>query len=220
MRDYGLERLADAGEEETVRTRHRDAFLAFAEDVGSLLESGRQIEGLELLDPEAGNLAAALEFAIGTEPAIALRLCSAVHRWWAIRGRYLEAELALARSLEAGSAADPALRARAYEARAYVKVWTAEFDAAAADATEALSLVGTDDPSTSARARCDLAIATLYGDPRSGRAEATRAAELASRSGRPVGSRDREAADRQHPLLRVESPGGDAKPARGRRPRR
>ena len=104
VREYGLERLADAGEEETVRTRHRDAFLAFAEDVGSLLESGRQIEGLELLDPEAGNLAAALEFAIGTEPATH-SACSAVHRWWAIRGRYLEAELAFARSLEAGSAA-------------------------------------------------------------------------------------------------------------------
>ncbi|HET6830738.1 MAG TPA: LuxR C-terminal-related transcriptional regulator, partial [Solirubrobacterales bacterium] len=183
VREYGLERLVEAGEEEEIRARHRDAFLALAEDAGPKLETAFQVEGLELLDPEAGNLASAIEFALGSKSEIALRLCIALHRWWAIRGRYREAELAFSRSLEAESAAEPGLRARAHEARAYVKVWTAELDAAAAVATEALALAGGDDPSTSARARCDLAIATLYGDPRSGRAEAKRAAALADEAG-------------------------------------
>jgi predicted ATPase/DNA-binding CsgD family transcriptional regulator len=183
VREYGLERLAEAGEEEGVRTRHRDAFLALAEDAGPKLETAFQVDGLELLDPEAGNLAAAIEFAAATEPELALRLCIALHRWWGIRGRYREGELAFARSFEAGAETESGLLARAYEARAYLKVWTAEFEAAAADATEALALAGADDPSTTARARCDLAIATLYGDPRSGRAEAKRGAELAAEAG-------------------------------------
>jgi predicted ATPase/class 3 adenylate cyclase/DNA-binding CsgD family transcriptional regulator len=183
VREYGLERLAEAGEEEEIRTHHRDAFLALAETAGPKLETAHQVEGLELLDPEVGNLAAAIDFALRTEPARALRLCIAAHRWWAIRGRYLEAELAFTRSLETGSEVEAGLRARAYEARAYVKVWTAEFEAAAADATEALALADADDQSTAARARCSLAIATSYGDPRSGRAEAKRAAELATEAG-------------------------------------
>ena len=58
VRQYGLERLAEAGEEAALRTRHRDHFLALAEEAGPHLETGRQGEWLEILDPEAANLAA------------------------------------------------------------------------------------------------------------------------------------------------------------------
>jgi predicted ATPase/class 3 adenylate cyclase/DNA-binding CsgD family transcriptional regulator len=183
VREYGLERLADAGEVEGIRTRHRDAFLALAQRAAPELETERQPEWLQLLDPEAANLATAIDFALGTAPELALRFCIAIHRWWGIRGRYREAELAFTRSLEAGGAEDEGLRARAHEARAYLRVWTGEFDAAAVDVGEALALAGPEDPATAARARCHLAVATLFTDPRTGRAEAERGAKLAAEAG-------------------------------------
>src|SRR5262245_5916421 len=58
VRQYGLERLADA-DEDRVRARHRDHFLALAEEAAPHLETQDQSEWLRLLDPEANNLAAA-----------------------------------------------------------------------------------------------------------------------------------------------------------------
>ena len=82
VRQYGLERLAEGGEEDTVRARHRDAFLALAERAAPHLETARQREWLEVLDPEAANLAVALEYALASEPPLALRFCAALYRWW------------------------------------------------------------------------------------------------------------------------------------------
>ena len=80
--------------------------------------------------------------------------------------------------------AEPGLRARAFHSRAYIAVWVGEFQAAEAHATEALALaeeVG--DQGTAARARCELGNALLFLNPRAGRAELARAAELASAAG-------------------------------------
>ena len=120
MRQYGLERLAEAGEEEALRARHRDFFLALAEGAGPHLETGRQRESLEPLDPEAANLAAAIDYALRSEPPLALRFCAALYRWWCARGRFAEAELAHSRSLDACGDREPGLRARAFESRAYI----------------------------------------------------------------------------------------------------
>ena len=180
VRQYGLERLADAGEDETVRARHRDHFLALSEAAGPHLETGRQLESLEILDPEAANLAAAIDCALGSEPALPVRFCAALYRWWCARGRFAEAELAHSRSLEVCGDREPAVRARAFHSRAYIAIWVGEFQAAEAHATEALALaeeVG--DQGTAARARVDLGNALQFLKPRAGRAELTRAAELA-----------------------------------------
>ena len=76
VREYALEQLADAGEEEALRRRHRDFFLALAEEAAPHLDTGRQREWLEILDPEAANLAAAIEYALASEPPLALRFCA------------------------------------------------------------------------------------------------------------------------------------------------
>jgi predicted ATPase len=126
MREYGLERLADAGEEATIRARHRDYFLALSERAAPHLETGRQLEFLELLDPEAPNLAAAIECALLSEPPRALRFCAALYRWWCARGHFAEAELVHSRSLEACGDHEPALRAHAFHSRAYIAVWVGD----------------------------------------------------------------------------------------------
>jgi len=184
VREYGLERLAEAGEQEELYGRHRDVFLDLAKRAGPLLETGRQRDGLERLDPEGGNLAVAIERALETAPTLALRFCAALYRWWCARGRFAEAELAFSSSLEAWGEREPGLRARALEGRAYTAIWTADFEAADAHATEALALAGeVGDDGTAARARCHLGTALLYANPGAARAELARAAELAQEAG-------------------------------------
>ena len=93
MREFAGERLAEAGEQASLRARHRDAFLDLAERAGPQLETGRQREWLALLDPEAANLVAAIEHALRSDVQRALRFCAALYRWWGARGRFAEAEL-------------------------------------------------------------------------------------------------------------------------------
>jgi predicted ATPase/DNA-binding CsgD family transcriptional regulator len=184
MGEFALERLAEHGEEHQVRARHCDAYLALAEEAGPQHETGRQREWLERLDPETANLEAAIDYALATDPVRALRLCAALYRWWGARGRFAEAELAHSRVLAACCGHEPALRARVLHGRAYLAVWSGDFRAGEAHATEALALaeqVG--DRATAARARCQLGAARHFADPRTGRAELARASEFARGAG-------------------------------------
>ena len=184
VRQYGLERLAEAGESEPIRARHQDHYLALAEQAAPHLETGRQRQWLEALDPEAANLAAAIDHALRSNPPLTLRFCVALRGWWRARGRFAEAELAHSRSLDACGDGESALRARAFESRADIALWVGEFAAAEAYATEALALaeeVG--DQRTAARARRDLGNAIAFTDPPAARAELARAADLARAAG-------------------------------------
>jgi predicted ATPase/DNA-binding CsgD family transcriptional regulator len=184
FRQYGLERVAAVGEENSLRGRHRDFFLALAEEAAPHLETGSQLEWLERLDPEAANLAAAIDSALVSEPPLALRFCAAVYRWWCTRGRFAEAELAHSRSLEARGDREAALRARVLHGRAYLAIWGGDYEAAQVHATEALALADeVSDAQSAARARSHLGTAVIYTNPRAGRTELARAAELARGAG-------------------------------------
>jgi predicted ATPase/DNA-binding CsgD family transcriptional regulator len=184
VREYALERLADAEEEGAVRARHRDHFLGLAEAAAPHLETRGQREWLELLDSEANNIASAIGHALETEVPLALRFCAALYRWWEARGRFAEAELAHSRALRAAGDREPALRALLFYGRAYVVSRAGNYEAAEAHATESLALaVEAGDEGTAARARCQLATALVYTDPAAARAEAARAVELAEAAG-------------------------------------
>jgi predicted ATPase/DNA-binding CsgD family transcriptional regulator len=184
VRQYGLEKLAAAGEEDELRGRHRDLFLELSERAGPQLETCSQPEWLEVLDPEAANLAAAIDWALVSEPPLALRFCAAVYRWWCARGRFAEAELAHSRSLDACRDREPALRASVLHGRAYIAIWVGDYEAAQAHATEALALADeVSDSQSAARARSHLGTAVIYTNPRAGRTELARAAELAQAAG-------------------------------------
>ena len=88
VREYGLERLAKAGEEDTLRGRHRDWFAALALEAGPHLESPRQPLWLRRLRPEAANLAAALDHALRTDPSAALEMCAVLYPFWRTRGQF------------------------------------------------------------------------------------------------------------------------------------
>ena len=95
-----------------MRDRHRDALLALAERERQAALTPRQPEVFVALDPEAANLAGALDRAIETDPDKALRMCLALDFWYRARARFREADNAYGRALGASWPA-PALRARA-----------------------------------------------------------------------------------------------------------
>lgn len=119
VRQYALERLDDSGERELIRDRHRDALLALAERQRREALTPRQPEVFAALDPEAANLAAALDRALETDPDKALRLCLALDFWYRARARFSEADDAYGRAI-AASDPSPILQARALAAWAWI----------------------------------------------------------------------------------------------------
>ena len=114
VRQYGSDRLQESGEADLVRTRHRNWYLALAEQAHPDLHRGQRGElWLERLETEHDNLRAALEWSEmekdGAEAG--LRLAGALYWFWLRREHWSEArgqlEGALARSAEAPPSALP-----------------------------------------------------------------------------------------------------------------
>jgi predicted ATPase/DNA-binding CsgD family transcriptional regulator len=87
IRQYGQEKLAQAGEAESLRVRHLDYFVELAETAAPKLKGPEQIDWLERLLSDLDNLRAAL--ALGREQRESdencLRLVLALHWFWRIR---------------------------------------------------------------------------------------------------------------------------------------
>jgi non-specific serine/threonine protein kinase len=87
IREYALERLAESGEEETLRRRHAQYFLQLAEAAEPELRGPQQVAWLERLEREHDNLRAALRWSIERHDAeMALMLSAALPRFWFVRG--------------------------------------------------------------------------------------------------------------------------------------
>jgi predicted ATPase/DNA-binding SARP family transcriptional activator len=93
LRQYGWERLVALGEAEVIHGRHRDAFLALAEEVELNSRSTYRGEkpGLDRLDRELDNLRAALEWSLEQGQADQeLRLAGALADFWIRRDHWEE----------------------------------------------------------------------------------------------------------------------------------
>lgn len=116
VREYGREKLRDAGEFATIHTRHRDWYLALAERAAPEILSGpHQREWLGRVELEHDNLRAALEWSHaasdGAEPM--LRLAGALWWYWFTRGNWTEAREWLTRGLSRQEGASAQVRSRA-----------------------------------------------------------------------------------------------------------
>ncbi|MGZ0149737.1 BTAD domain-containing putative transcriptional regulator [Kribbella sp. WER1] len=130
---YSLEKLAQAGEEATLRQRHAAYYLALAQQAE--LHGERQHEWLQRLDQEAANFRV-------LPPS--LELATALAWYWYLRGRHGEARRTLAAALD--------LPDQPADLRAQAAVWLAGMTATDAHGTDvaaagddALAAVG-DDP--------------------------------------------------------------------------
>ena len=114
IREYGQERLAESGEEETFRTRHAEEFARLAEAAYEL-RGQAEAEWSSRLDRDHDDLRAALEWLLKTDPDAALELAGALGWFWFTRGYLAEGDARLWAAL-AASAADGRVRARALTA--------------------------------------------------------------------------------------------------------
>jgi predicted ATPase len=115
IRQYAAEKLAESGEAEAVHARHRDWYLALAEEAEDKLEGPEQAEWLERLESEHGNLRGAIERSLsgGEQVEAGLRLAALLWRFWQIHGHLSEGAEMLARALSVAPGASAALRADA-----------------------------------------------------------------------------------------------------------
>jgi non-specific serine/threonine protein kinase len=105
IREFGLERLVEAGEEDETRQRHAEHFAAFAELAEPHFFASGEQACLDRCEAESGNLTAALIWSTAHDPAPALRIAGSLWWFWHARagpslGRS-EVERVLARSEDA-----------------------------------------------------------------------------------------------------------------------
>ncbi|CAL9405997.1 hypothetical protein SUDANB58_01545 [Streptomyces sp. enrichment culture] len=163
---YGAQRLAEAGDEDDLRTRDRHLahYTAFAERARAHLRGRGQRRWLEHLEAETANFRAALAHAVRRGlPDAALRLVDALAWFWFLRGRFAEARRSLDLALSVGGSPGRT---------AAVRVWRAGmslllFDTRESDVRAVLRLHDTiDDPYALAHARWFTALSrTGFGDP-------------------------------------------------------
>jgi predicted ATPase len=87
VRQYGREKLDESGEEAEVRRRHAAFFLGLAERVEPELQGPGQVERLDELERENGNLRVVMSWALSKgEAGIAGRLGWVLWRYWFLHG--------------------------------------------------------------------------------------------------------------------------------------
>ncbi|HLK59184.1 MAG TPA: tetratricopeptide repeat protein, partial [Chthonomonadaceae bacterium] len=91
-RQYAQEKLQQSGETRTMAVRHRDYFLALAEEIRPKLIGSTQGQWLAVLEAEHGNLREALTLTLKAAEGgdTALRLGAALQQFWIIRGHLSE----------------------------------------------------------------------------------------------------------------------------------
>lgn len=94
VRAFCAERLAAAGEVVRFERAHAEYFAALAGRADPHLRGAEQLEWLELLAADHGNLHAALRRTVRPDPALALRMIAPLSWYWWLRGRVEGAALA------------------------------------------------------------------------------------------------------------------------------
>jgi predicted ATPase/class 3 adenylate cyclase len=124
LREYGLERLAEAHETEATQTRHALYYLSWAQQAVTFSTGSQQVEWLDRQEQEYENLRTALEWMLqqsGEEwGERALLFCIALMNLWEIRGPFSEGAAFLQRALAVGPHAAPTTRAEALQQAAYL----------------------------------------------------------------------------------------------------
>ena len=91
IREYGLTRLVEAGEEAFTRRAHAAYFLVLAEEGEKELSGPRQVDWFKRFDAEISNFRTALDWLTASgEAQWALRLATALGIYWAMRGLAME----------------------------------------------------------------------------------------------------------------------------------
>jgi predicted ATPase/DNA-binding XRE family transcriptional regulator/Tfp pilus assembly protein PilF len=114
IRQFACEKLMESEEDQVSIKAHAEYFLNFVEEVEPQLTGAEQIIWINHLEVEYDNLRAALDWFIRTRHGnSALRLASALGRFWHIRGLFREGREFLKHAIQIGIDSDKNLQAKA-----------------------------------------------------------------------------------------------------------
>ncbi|MFC9789460.1 ATP-binding protein [Rhodococcus sp. NPDC127528] len=151
LREYGREKLQEAGEYPDMRRRHRDWFEELARQARAEWIGPRQLEWADRLTREQPNLRDALEFCV-SEPGqsgAGLVMAVALYQYWISRGLYGEAKSWLDRALACTDGHGPAERIPGLCANSVLAEMQGDIESARSQIEEMRGLVDkVDDPAT------------------------------------------------------------------------
>jgi predicted ATPase/DNA-binding CsgD family transcriptional regulator len=113
VREFALEQLVKAGEEEVTRAAHAAHYLDFVEQAELALWSTTNQALLDRIETEHDNLRAALSWTIGHEPTTALRMATGVAAFWSKRCHWSEGRSWLEQALATDAGEGATARAAA-----------------------------------------------------------------------------------------------------------
>ncbi len=143
IRAYGLERLAESGEEGAIRDAHARHLLALATDARARFEGPERAAVRERVTREHDDLRAALGWAVGRGDAeTAQRLSAELARFWVVLGHVAEGRAWLDRAVALDGPATPVTRADALCWAAQFATHQSDPDRAERLATEAAAVSG------------------------------------------------------------------------------
>jgi len=141
LREYALEQLTMTAELAGLQQRHAAFFLGLAEQAAPELMSIHQHTWLMRLDAEHANLRGALSYLIATaDGERALRLATAITRFWEVRGYVSEGREWLHKALAQRRTAAINTQAKALNAAGYLALRQSDFVQAQVLVAESLSL--------------------------------------------------------------------------------
>jgi DNA-binding CsgD family transcriptional regulator/tetratricopeptide (TPR) repeat protein len=131
VRQYGLERLEERGEAETVRRRHAAWCMAFAEGAERELSGPEQSGWLEKLETEHDNLRAALRWTLEEGKAeLSLELAAALWTFWYTRGHLSEGRRWLESAISEAGPSATLTKAKAFNGAGYITLFQGDYGAA------------------------------------------------------------------------------------------
>ncbi|MDX1417671.1 MAG: BTAD domain-containing putative transcriptional regulator, partial [Candidatus Promineifilaceae bacterium] len=98
--EYARERLKQREEEEPLRRRHAEYYVALAETAEPQLRLADQALWMDRLESEHDNLRGALSWLLAQDPISGLRLGAAIGHFWHVRAHHSEGRVWLAKFLE------------------------------------------------------------------------------------------------------------------------
>jgi predicted ATPase/DNA-binding CsgD family transcriptional regulator len=144
IREFGAEKLADAGEEPIIRRQYTERYRALASAFGSRLTAEDQLARYRELSREHANIRAALEYALGAGPesggdGTAADLASSLDAYWQISSRLAEGRYWLTKVLSRFPRPSPQ-RALALIVRAHLATYQGDAADARAGLDEGIAL--------------------------------------------------------------------------------
>ncbi len=140
VRDYGLERLSEAGEAEEVGRRHAYYVLARVEETGTR-ETSQQERWLAVLEHEHSDIRAALDWADRTRDVeLLMRLAAALGWFWRAHCHFSEARRWLDRTLALSAGHRTATRADLLDGAAYLSRARGDYDVAETQYRDAMAI--------------------------------------------------------------------------------